>query len=433
MPWQTQLRTDAQAIFEAAVRAVEPRGLVREHLESENVTGPNGRVWIVAVGKAAAAMATGAVEVLGERIAGGVLIAPPGTTGGLPAGLEVFEGGHPIPNQEGVRGATRIRDLAAGLSADETLLCLISGGGSALMTLPPEGVPLADVRIATEALLRAGATIDELNCVRKHLDQLKGGRLAAVASPARVEALILSDVVGDPLDVIASGPVSPDPTTFEDAWRVLEARGSSASVPDSVRRCLEAGRAGGSPDSPKEGDACFERVSAAIVGSNRIAADAALDAAESRGYAAWLLTTEATGEATGVGRELAALARDLRAETKVRSCLIAAGETTVTVTGKGLGGRNQELVLGAALELNGTEGILVASMGTDGIDGPTDAAGAMADGESVARASALGISLRERLADNDAYNAFGPLGDLIVTGPTGTNVMDLMLVLVTGD
>jgi hydroxypyruvate reductase len=434
MPWQTQLRADAREIFAAGVEAVEPRALVRDYLsDSAAAVAGSGRIWVAAVGKAAVAMTRGALDVVSGQVVGGVLIAPVGTTAGVLEGIDAFAGGHPIPNEQGVRGAAAIRGLASQLQADDTLLCLISGGGSALMTLPPENVPLADLQAATEALLRAGATIDELNCVRKHLDLLKGGRLAALAAPARVEALILSDVVGDPLDVIASGPVSPDSTTFADAWAVLDRRGVAARIPASVLGYLKDGLAALVPESPKAGDACFDRVAAEIVGSNRIAADAALEAARKRGYAAFLLATEGVGEAREVGHELAALARDLAAETDSPACMIAAGETTVTVRGSGKGGRNQELVLAAALELQGSERILVASMGTDGIDGPTDAAGAVADGESVARAAEIGIDLEERLADNDAYPAFEALGDLIVTGPTGTNVMDLMLVLVAGE
>ncbi len=429
MSWQNQLRVDARAIFDAGVAAVEPRALVAERLRA-SAPNSDGGLWVAAIGKAAVAMAQGAEEVCGDLFRGGVLIAPPGASEGGPSGLRTFEGGHPIPNQAGMRGATALRELAAGLEATETLLCLISGGGSALMTLPPAGVPLADVQATTQALLRAGATIDELNCVRKHLDLLKGGRLAAAAAPARIQAMVLSDVVGDPLDVIASGPVSPDPTTFDDAWGVLSRRGVVEGVPASVRAYLEAGRAGAAPESPKAGDRCFDRVDTEIVGNNTMAARAAVETAASLGYEPRLLTTEAAGEASELGRELARQGVALSLEADRPCCLVAAGETTVTVEGGGRGGRNQELALGAALTLAGSRQVLVASMGTDGVDGPTDAAGALADGESVSRAEPLGVDLAASLADNDAYTAFLALDDLIRTGPTGTNVMDLMLVLV---
>lgn len=378
-------------------------------------------------------MAAGAVEVLGEAVTGGVIVAPAGSTSGAPLGLRVFEGGHPIPNAEGVRGAEAIHELAVGLGDADVLLGLVSGGGSALMTLPPAGVKLADLKRTTEILLRAGATIEELNAVRKHLDRLKGGRLAAAAAPARVVALILSDVVGDPLDVIASGPVSPDPRTFADAWAVLDRLGVVSALPESVVSHLESGLAGRAEESPKPGDPCFERVEARVIGSNRLAAAAALETALERGYAARLLSTELVGEAREVGADLAALGRAIlngNHELTAPACLVGAGETTVRVTGRGRGGRNQELVLGASLELAGSERLLVASMGTDGIDGPTDAAGAFADGQTHGRAGALGIDLGERLDENDSYSVFGALDDLIVTGPTGTNVMDLMLILV---
>ncbi len=432
-----ELRTDAESCLHAAVAAVEPEELTVSYLKKhpELLAGATG-VSVAAVGKAATAMARGAARVLGDRLGGGVLIVPRGQTGDAPSGFEVFGGGHPIPNEDGAEGARAIRRLASDPRAGDVLLCLISGGGSALMTLPPEGVTLAAVQATTEELLRSGATIHELNCVRKHLDRLKGGRLARVAYPSRVVALVLSDVVGDPLDVIASGPVTADPTTFGQAIAILERYRVWERVPAPVRRFLGAGRAGLAPDSPKPGDPCFERASARIIGSNRLAAGAALAEAERRGYNPMLLTTWLTGEAREVGRVLAAVGREVRAgggPLSAPACIAAAGETTVTVRGKGRGGRNQELALGAALALDGTGDILIASMGTDGIDGPTDAAGAVASGTTLARARNLGLDPARALADNDAYPFFRALDDLIVTGPTGTNVMDVVLVMVGGD
>ena len=430
------LRADAEACLRAAVAAVEPEALTAAYLERHpDLTAGVARVAVAGVGKAATAMARGARRVLAKRLDGGVLIVPEGQTGGAPGGFEIYGGGHPIPNDDGAEGALAIRRLAADLNADDLLVCLISGGGSALMTLPPAEVTLAAVQATTEALLRSGATIGELNCVRKHLDQLKGGRLARLAHPTRVVALVLSDVVGDPLDIIASGPVTADPTTFADAIAILERHGAWERVPAPVRRYLAAGRADRAPESPKPGEACFDSVTAEVIGSNRLAAGATLAEANALGYHPLLLTTWLSGEAREVGKVLAAVGREIRASGRplgAPACVVAAGETTVTVRGTGRGGRNQEVALGAAIALEGTDGILVASMGTDGVDGPTDAAGAIATGSTLEHARRLGLDAGRALADNDAYRFFRATGDLIVTGPTGTNVMDVALVLVDG-
>ena len=428
---RARLRQDALACLRAAIEAVEPEGLVRRHLSSPAAAPPgDGAVHLAAIGKAAAAMARGAAEVLGPRLAGGVVVAPPGAAGEPPPGCRSFIGGHPAPDAGSVAGGRAVLELAEALRADDHLLCLVSGGGSAVMTLPPEGLSLGDVRATTTALLRAGASIGELNAVRKHLDRLKGGRLARAAAPARTLGLVLSDVVGDPLDVIASGPLSPDPTTFADAVGILRQRGVWETAPERVRAYLDAGLRGEVEETPGQDDRCFERVVVRIVGNNELAAESALAEAERRGYATRLLTTELVGEAREAGRGLAEAARAERsAGSGGPGGLVAAGETTVTVTGAGSGGRNQELALGAALALAGDEAVLLASAGTDGIDGPTDAAGAMADGTTLARAAELGLDPEAALADNDAYPFFDALGDLIVTGPTGTNVMDVQVVL----
>ena len=426
------LRDDALACLSAAIAAVEPAELVRGFLDSRPESLPAaGRVHAAAIGKAGQAMVRGAAGILGERFAGGVVVVPPGSREPLPEGCLTIAGGHPVPDAGSVAGGRAVLELAGRLGADDLLLCLISGGGSALATQPPEGVSLADVQATTGALLRAGATIGELNAVRKHLDRLKGGRLARAAAPAHTLALVLSDVVGDPLDVIASGPVSPDPSTFLEAVETLRLLGVWDGTPPAVRSHLEAGLRGEVEESPKPGDPCFERVRVEIVGNNRLAAGAAVAEAERRGYAARLYSTEVTGEAREVGRELARQALLVRAAVSPAEpgCLVAAGETTVTVTGPGRGGRNQELALGAAGALAGEAGILLASAGTDGIDGPTDAAGALADGTTASRAAGLGLEPEAALAANDAYPFFQALGDLVVTGPTGTNVMDVQVVL----
>lgn len=427
------LRRDALACFEASVRAVDPERLVQEHLASRFAGTATGPVWVVAIGKAAAAMARGAESVLGEAIAGGVLVAPQSALGDPIGRLEVYAGGHPIPNAGGVAGAEAVLRLAEGAADGDLLLVLISGGGSALMTLPPDGVGLAEVQSTTDALLRAGADIGELNTVRKHLDRLKGGQLARATAPTPVLALVLSDVVGDPLDVIASGPVSPDPTRFVDAVSILERFDLLESAPASVRRHLTRGLEDSNLETPDEADPCFASVEAVIVGSNVMAAEAARAEAERRGYESVVDSTRVTGEARVVGGELAATAARLANRARLPACRVSAGETTVTVIGRGKGGRNQEVALGAALALDGLAGALVASFGTDGIDGPTDAAGALATGSTVRRARARGLDASAALDDNDAYAFFDALGDLIVTGPTGTNVMDLQLILVRPD
>ncbi len=434
-PAASRLREDAHACFQAALRAVEPERLVADFLAAHpELTEGRRRIRLAAIGKAAPAMARGARARLGRRLAGGVLIVPVAQRAEAPAGFRVFGGGHPAPNEEGAAGARAVLELTRTSRPGDLLLCLISGGGSALMTLPPEGVTLADVQATTRALLRAGATIAELNCVRRHLDEVKGGRLARAAAPTPVLALALSDVVGDPLEVIASGPASPDPTSYDDAIAVLQRLGAWRKLPTAVRNHLKKGQRGEVSESPKPGDPCFYGTAAFVVGSNRVAAEAALREAEARGYRTLLLATAVTGEARGAGRVLGAIAGEVRRSGRPvapPACLVAAGETTVTVRGKGRGGRNQELALGASFAIAGLEDVLVASLGTDGVDGPTDAAGALVTGDTLTRAAALGLSAERALADNDTYPFFEALGDLIVTGPTGTNVMDLQLLLVS--
>lgn len=386
-------------------------------------------------------MVDGALEVLGDRVVGGVAIVPAALRGDVSSRVDAFGGGHPLPNAEGARGARRGLELASSLGVDDRLLVLVSGGGSALATLPAAGLDLEALRATTDLLLRSGATIDELNAVRKHLDRWKGGRLARAAAPARVLALVVSDVVGDPLDVIASGPTVGDPTTFEDALDVLARRGVAERVPAMVRAHLDAGARGERAESPTPDDAIFEQVATHLVATCCDAAQAALAEAARRGYATELLTTTLEGEAREVGGRLA---RDLlRAPAPAGGlCRAAAGETTVHVRGDGRGGRNQELALGAARALDAVGGppesvaehaALVVSLGTDGIDGPTDAAGAFSDRATLARARALGLDAEAALARNDAYPFFKALDDLLIIGPTGTNVMDLVLAFAAAD
>jgi len=440
-PGEIRLREAAQRILRAALVAVDPEVLVRKAIEDRGGTGrlfgPRGesdQIRLVAVGKAAVTMARGAVAALGvDRISAGIVLAPEGSgvDAELPENFRIFEGGHPLPTPGGMEGAREIHAFMGG--GEGPILFLLSGGGSALLALPREGISLDDLRATTSLLLRAGASINELNAVRKHIEMAKGGGLARAAQGAPILGLLVSDVIGDPLDVIASGPLTPDPTTFSNALAVLDRYGLRSLVPSAVLLCLEEGERGVRPESPKEGDPCFTSVEIAIVGNLSAAAFAANKAAEEEGFQSRILTLELTGEAREAGKRMGEMGQAIRmgeVEDTLPLCLISGGETTVTVTGSGLGGRNQEFALGAAGALAGAEGVLVASMGTDGIDGPTDAAGALATGTTMTRASAAGLDAEAALRENDSYSFFRALDDLLITGPTGTNVMDLQLLLV---
>jgi hydroxypyruvate reductase len=342
----------------------------------------------------------------------------------------VHEAGHPVPDENGVQGTQEIMRLLERAGERDLVICLISGGGSALMLAPAPGLTLQDKQNVTKLMLACGATINELNCVRKHLSAIKGGQLARLASPAQAATLILSDVVGNPLDVIASGPTVPDTTTFADAWALLEGYGLTDKLPAAVRERLEQGKAGAIADTPKADDPIFANVHNIIIGSNDLAAQAAVERAQQLGMHALMLSTYVEGEAREVARVYSGIVREIAASGQPLprpACIVAGGETTVTLRGKGLGGRNQELALAAALKIAGLDNVAIVACGTDGTDGPTDAAGAIADGETVARARSLGLDPAVFLANNDSYHFFQPLGDLLLTGPTGTNVNDLTL------
>jgi glycerate 2-kinase len=387
------------------------------------------RVLLVGAGKAAPAMAQGVVDVLGERLSFGAITTKNGHAQPVP-GIEVWEAGHPLPDTHGLAGAAVTLEVARGAGEGDLLVCVLSGGASALWPAPPPGISLTDVQWVTDALLRAGAPIGELNTVRKHLSRIGGGQLARAAHPARVLALVVSDVVGSPLEVIASGPTVPDPATFADALGVLTRRGLTA--PPAVLAYLQAGAAGDAPETPKPGDPLFERVSTHVIARNRDALEGAAREAERLGCEARIVTDSLEGEARVVAGEIVAEALRAQAELEVGArplALLWGGETTVTVTGDGRGGRNQELALAAAIELAGHREILLAALGTDGTDGPTDAAGGRADGGTVARGESAGFSARKCLDHNDAYHFLRASGDLLITGPTGTNVNDLILVL----
>ena len=414
-------RDAARAIFDAALGAGDVTPLVRHHLELDS---RHRRVLVLGCGKASAAMAAAAAEALGDRISGGFVVVKDGCAVPVP-GVEIAEAGHPVPDARGLAASARLLELARGAGKEDLVLFLVSGGGSALTPAPVPPVTLAEKQEVTRLLLACGATIGELNAVRKHLSRFKGGQLAGAASPASVLTLALSDVIGDPLDVIASGPTAPDPTTFADARDVLARRGLVGHVPASVAARLEAGLRGEIEETPKPGDRLFDRVTNVVIGNNALIADAAVAAASRLGYRTHLVTRELQGEAREVARELVAHARGLEPP----ACLIAAGETTVTVKGKGRGGRCQEFALAASLELVPADRVTVLAAGTDGNDGPTDAAGAIVDADTVARGTHAGGDARRAMEDNDAYRFLTASGDLIVSGPTRTNLLDLYLVL----
>lgn len=427
MKIEAKLRRQALAIFKAALRAANPAEGVAAQLARENLT-PYRHVYVIGAGKAAAAMARAAERVLGRRIARGLLNVKYGHVAPLRR-IELNECGHPVPDQRGVEGARRIAEIAVGAGPYDLVLCLISGGASALLPLPAEPITLDEKQEVTKLLLASGAGIHEINAVRKHISQIKGGQLARLAYPAQVLSLLLSDVIGDDLDTIGSGPTAPDASTFALARAILEKYEILRRVPASVRERIECGVRGRIPETPKPGDAIFTRVRNVVIGSSRLAVDAAAAHARRLGFRTVVLSTFVEGETREIARMHAAIAKEIvhaARPLKPPACVITGGETTVTLRGDGLGGRNQEFVLSAAIDIAGLRNVVLFSAGTDGTDGPTDAAGAIADGRTLARDPRA----PEFLARNDSYRYFEGLGDLIVTGPTGTNVMDVRLILI---
>ncbi|HLH73528.1 MAG TPA: glycerate kinase [Chloroflexota bacterium] len=428
-------------LVQASLAAVEPAAAVRAHLrltdswlEVDRQTYDLRRfshIYVVGGGKATAPMAQAVESILGDRITAGVVSVKYGYTAPT-RHIRIEQAGHPIPDERGVRATEQMLDLLRQAGPDDLVICLISGGGSALLVAPVPGIPLTDERRLTNALLRSGATINEINTVRKHLTRIKGGGLVREAAPATVISLILSDVLGDPLEVIASGPTVPDTTTFADAWRVLDDYGLIDDLSPAIRQRLEDGLAGRIPDTPKPGDPIFERTQNVVIASNRRAVQAAVDQAARDGLNTLLLSTFIQGEARVVAQVFAGIGRELHHSNHPiprPAAIIAGGETTVTVKGQGRGGRNQEFALAAAIHLDGIDNVTIVAFATDGSDGPTDAAGAIVDGTTVQRARAIGLDPRKALADNDSYAFFQKLGDLIVTGPTNTNVDDLYMII----
>jgi glycerate 2-kinase len=416
----TDRRPLLRAMFDAAVAAASPARCVPPHLPEP----PKGRTVVVGAGKAAASMAA-AVEKAWTGPLEGLVVTRYGHA--VPCEhIEVVEAAHPVPDEAGRQAAERIMAMAQGLNEDDLLLCLISGGGSALLALPPPGLTLEDKQAVNRALLRSGATISEMNCVRKHLSAIKGGRLAAAAAPARIVSLIISDVPGDDPAVIASGPTVPDPTTSADALAILAKYAIEA--PPAVMAHL----AGPNAETPKPGDPAFDKVDNIIVATAMGSLEAGAEVAKDAGFEPRILGDAIEGEAREVGGEQAELAKAV-AESGKAVALISGGETTVTVRGNGRGGRNSEFLLALGLALDGETGFAALAADTDGIDGSEDNAGAFWSPETLAKARAAGIDPAERLAANDAYSVFEAAGDLLVTGPTFTNVNDFRVILIARD
>jgi glycerate-2-kinase len=443
---ETQLDQKARRLalqsLEAALNAVDPKQIIKSKLSLKNSTlnvdsysfdlKKFKNIYVIGGGKASGAMAEALEQTLGNRIKNGLVNVPRGSTNKADI-IKFHEASHPIPDETGVEGTRRMMEIAEQAQIDDLVICLISGGGSSLMPLPRDDISIVDKREITNALLKSGATINEINTVRKHISDFKGGWLAKKVYPTTILNLILSDVVGDPLDFIASGPTVPDSTTFSDAINVLKKYILWDKAPVSVRKVLSDGEKGIIPETPKTNDEAFKKVFNVVVGNNRFASQKVSEYLDSKGLNTLLLTAMLEGEARHIGIMLASIACEVAISgnpVPKPAGIIAGGETTVTVTGKGLGGRNQEIALAAAQKLKGMDGVVVASLSTDGIDGPTDAAGAIVDGKTLTRAAKMGLVPEEYLAKNDSYHFFSQLGDLIFTGATGTNVNDISLIVV---
>lgn len=420
-------RARLERIFRAGVASADPASALARVLHREGrdlvVAGealPDAaRVFALALGKAAVPMARALARLAGDRLAAGLAVAPAGQ-GADVDGFSVREAAHPVPDARSERAGREALAFVAAVPREDALLVLLSGGTSSLTTCPASGLSLGDLAVTTRLLLASGAPIDELNAVRRRLSAVAGGRLAAAAGAARIDVLVISDVAGDRFEVIGSGPFAADPGGGGDVVRMLSRRRVWSALPAAVRAHLERGRA----EVPARSG-----VRHVLLASNRTAIEGAREAAQREGLRAVILAEELGGEAREAGARVAQLARAARARPDAPpACLIAGGETTVTVRGRGKGGRSQELALAAAIALEGEPEVVLLAAGTDGADGPTDAAGAFADGGTVARARALGVFADAALADNDAYGFFAREGGLLRTGATGTNVRDLVLV-----
>lgn len=442
-----ELREIAKTIFLKSVSSVDPYRIIKENLRIDQdrliIIEKNGneksfnlrnfeRIYLLGTGKASCSMAQAVEELLGNRITRGLITTKYGH--GLPLKFtEVIEAGHPLPDAKGLEGAKKMKDLLHQSGSKDLILFLVSGGGSALLPLPVDGITLEEKQILTQLLLACGADIKEINTIRKHISQIKGGWVARWAYPSTLITLILSDVVGDPLDMIASGPTVPDPSTFEEAWEILEKYDLTEKIPLSIKNHLLMGREKKIEDTPKPGEEVFRKVTNLIIGSNFLALREAEREAQKNGFHTLLLSSSIVGETREVARFHGAIAREIvltNHPIPKPACVLSGGETTVTLRGNGLGGRNQEFCLAAAFEIEGLEKVVLLSGGTDGTDGPTDAAGAISDYTTLLRAKKMGLDPKAYLMNNDSYHFFEKLGDLLITGPTRTNVMDVRVLLV---
>nr|WP_113074786.1 glycerate kinase [Petrotoga sp. 9PW.55.5.1] len=410
------LREDAFKIINKSIESVLPDKAVKEEVEKLNLSG---NVYLVAIGKAAWRMAKAAKDFLKDKIEEGIVITKYGHSQGQIEGLKIYEAGHPVPDENTIKATEKVVELVKKLNEKDTLLFLVSGGGSALFELPAEEISLEDLKRTTDLLLKSGANIVEINTIRKHLSQVKGGKFAKLVEPAKIYSLVLSDVLGDRLDSIASGPAYPDSTTVQDVERIVEKY--RLNLPEHVISALKN-------ETPKE----LNNVETRIVGSVSRVCENAQEVAKSLGYSTLILTTTLDCEAKEAGSFLASIAKEVKEKNRPleKPCaIILGGETVVHVRGKGIGGRNQELALSAARGISNYEDVVIVSVGTDGTDGPTDAAGGIVDGMTVQRLEENGINIEDVIDNNDSYHALQSIDGLVITGPTGTNVNDLTFIL----
>jgi glycerate 2-kinase len=432
-----QIKAKGILIFKAATESVNPYTITLKALKSrEEMLRRFKNIFVIGIGKAAHPMTMAAEEFLGNNITDAIVITKYGHGDSL-KNIEVIQAGHPIPDEKGVMGAERIYEIVAKAGTtnggDEIVLFLISGGGSALMTAPVKEITLNDLMAVNEGLIASGADIYEINSVRKHLSRLKGGRLAQLAHPASVLSLIISDVVGDDISTIASGPTTFDPTTFEDAIKVIEKYKLKDKIPSSVINYLSAGARGDVEETPKGGDPIFKNVENVVVGSAAVALGAAKRRAEEEGFNAMILSSSFAGDTEELAHFHKAVALEILNEKRPippPACIISGGESTVNVTGSGKGGRNTHFALRFAALTKDHKGIYGLSLGSDGTDGPTDAAGAFTAFNTILRAQKAGLNANQYLEDNDSYHFFKALGDLVITGPTKNNVMDIRLIFI---
>jgi len=431
---RTSRRKDALEILEEGLKAADPKSSVKEALRNlKDELNKARRIVVIGFGKASIKMAEGCEEELRDKIYDGAIIAPKGIEDKKLKIIKVFEGTHPIPSEVNVESAKKLISVCSNLTSEDLVICLISGGGSSLLTFPANDISLEEKKLTTDVLLKSGADIREINTIRKHISKVKGGQLLNLLKPAKVVSLILSDVVGDPIEYIASGPTSPDSSTFKDALSIIKKYNLVNKLPKSVVERIEKGVRGEILETPKPGDEIFNNVKNIIVSNNMKSLVAMEKKASSLGYNTIILTSYAQGESREVGKFLCAVIKQISSydiPIKKPACLILGGETTVTVKGNGKGGRNQELVLSIVLNCKDVKNFVFASIGSDGIDGYTDAAGAIADNFSLEDAVNSGLKPEEFLENNDSYNFFKQTRDLIFTGPTGTNVNDFMVALI---